>query len=261
MQSESVSKEAGEPEHRWQVLHDLEDWLETPMLVLSFIWVMLVVVELLWGASGLLEVFGTSIWLIFLLEFLLRLTLAPDKLVFLANNWLTLASLVVPAFRLFRAFRLMRVARTARSLRLVRIVGTANRGMNALRRSLGRRGLGYVLFATVFTVLLGAAGMLAFEPASEVPGGFASYADALWWTAMLLTSIGSQYWPATAEGRILCLLLSIYGFTVFGYITASFASFFVGQEARLDDGELPGPSDLRAIRDEMHLLRQQLKET
>jgi voltage-gated potassium channel len=35
--------------------------------------------------------------------------------------------------------------RLARGLRLVRIVGTANRGLNAMRRSFGRRGLGYVL--------------------------------------------------------------------------------------------------------------------
>ncbi len=67
--------------------------------------------------------------------------------------------------------------------------------------------------------------MLAFEAAAEIEGGFTSYADALWWTAMLLTSMGSEFWPKSPEGRILCLLLAFYGFAVFGYITASFASF------------------------------------
>lgn len=33
---------------------------------------------------------------------------------------------------------------------------------------------------------------------------------------MLLTTMGSEYWPQTAEGRILCLLLSVYAFAVFG---------------------------------------------
>jgi len=42
---------------------------------------------------------------------------------------------------------------------------------------------------------------------------------------MLLTSMGSEFWPKSPEGRILCLLLAFYGFAVFGYITASFASF------------------------------------
>ena len=82
--------------------------------------------------------------------------------------------------------------------------------------------------------------MLVFEPASEVEGGFTSYADALWWTAMLLTSMGSQFWPRTPEGRLLCMLLAMCGFAVFGYITASFASFFVGQEAKSDQSGIAG---------------------
>ena len=81
--------------------------------------------------------------------------------------------------------------------------------MNALRRALERRGFGYVAGLTLLVTGLGAAGMLNFEPASEVHGGFTSYADALWWTAMLLTSIGSQFWPVTTEGRVLAVLLSL----------------------------------------------------
>ena len=81
--------------------------------------------------------------------------------------------------------------------------------------------------------------MLVFEPAREVKGGFENYADALWWTAMLLTTMGSGFWPFTAEGRVLSLLLSIYGIVVFGYITASFATFFIGQEAQDQEGEVP----------------------
>ena len=47
---------------------------------------------------------------------------------------------------------------------------------------------------------------------------------------MLVTTMGSEYWPQTADGRVLCLALAIYGFAVFGYVTAALASFFVGQE-------------------------------
>ena len=64
--------------------------------------------------------------------------------------------------------------------------------MNALRRTLERRKFGYVAVLTLLVVGLGAAGMLSFEPAGQVQGGFTSYGDALWWTAMLLTSIGSR---------------------------------------------------------------------
>lgn len=246
------------PEGRWATLAALEDWLETPMLVLSFLWLLLVIFELAAGTSPLLETFGTAIWVAFLLEFALRLALAPDKLRFLGRNWLTVIALVVPAFRLVRGLRLLRLARVARGSRLVRIVGTANRGMNALRASLRRRGLGYVLTATGLVILLGAGGMLAFEPAQEVEGGFRNYGEALWWTGMLVATMGSEFWPETAEGRILCFLLALYGFAVFGYITASFASFFVGRDASAPDSETPGMADLAALREEIAALRQEL---
>lgn len=215
---------------RHAVLAGLEAWLATPMLVLSFAWLALVLYELAVGSVRLLETFGTIIWAIFVAEFAVRLAIAPDRLQFLRRNWLTVVALAVPAMRLFATLRLLRAARALRGLRLVRIVGTANRGMNALRSALSRRRLGYVVALTVLVALLGAGGMLAFEPAHEVPGGFTSYADALWWTAMLLTTMGSAFWPQTPEGRILCLLLSVYGFGVFGYITASFASILVGRD-------------------------------
>jgi voltage-gated potassium channel len=174
-----------------------------------------------------LRAVGIAIWILFIAEFLLRFGLAPEKYPFLQANVITIIALVAPAFRLFRALRLLRFVR---GVRLVRIVGTANRSLNALPKSFRRRGLGYVLGATVLITVLGAAGMLALEPARLVEGGFTSYGDALWWTVMLITTIGTDFWPRTAEGRVLAFLLAIYGLAVFGYITASFASFFIGQD-------------------------------
>jgi voltage-gated potassium channel len=250
--------DAPEAEERWRVLRDLEGWLQTPMMVLSFVWLILVIVELVWGMSRVLDVFRTAIWVIFVAEFAVRLTLAPDKREFLKRNWLTVIALLAPAFRLLRGLRLLRFARTARGFRLVRIVRTANRGMNALRASLSRRGLGYVVGLTVIVALLGAGGMLAFEPATEVKGGFTSYADALWWTSMLLTTMGSEFWPKSVEGRILCFLLALYGFAVFGYITASFASFFVERDADSPRAGTAGSADLTALRAEISALRAEL---
>jgi voltage-gated potassium channel len=242
-------------EERWAALRELEDWLRTPMLALSFAWLLLVLAELVWGTSRLFEVFGTAIWVVFLAEFALRLALAPDRGRFLRANWITVVALVVPALRMLRPLQVLRYARAARGLRLVRLVGTANRGMNSLRATMRRRGAGYAAALTAIVTLLGAGGMLAFEPAAEVEGGFAGYADALWWTAMLMTTMGSAYWPQTGEGRLLCLLLSLYAFAVFGYITASFASFFVGR----DSEEREGAPDAAALRAEMAALRAELR--
>lgn len=114
-----------------------------------------------------------------------------------------------------------------------------------------------MLLVSLAVALLGAGGMLAFEPAGEFEGSFVGYADALWWAAMLLTTMGSGYWPVNAEGRLLALLLSIYGFAVFGYITASFATFFIGQEAQDKEGKVVGVGDQPARGDRALALRAQ----
>ncbi len=241
---------------RWEVLTQFEDWLERPMLVLSFIWLSLVIVELIWTTSGVFELLGTIIWIVFIIEFVLRFALAPRKVEFLRRNPITIIALVAPVFRFLRALRFLRLSR---GLRLVRIVGTANRGFGALQKSFDRRGLGYVLSTTAVVILLGAGGMLAFEPAREVRGGFSGYADALWWTAMLVTTTGSDFWPVTPEGRVLALLLSLYGLAIFGYVAASLATFFIGQEAAAPDGDVVGAREIAALREDIALLREQLQ--
>lgn len=72
--------------------------------------------------------------------------------------------------------------------------------------------------------------MYQFELDARGGPGFQDYGTALWWTAMLLTTMGSEYWPRTPEGRILCLLLATYAFAVFGYVTAAIAAYFVGKD-------------------------------
>ncbi|MGQ0713708.1 MAG: hypothetical protein ACT4PJ_08235 [Gemmatimonadaceae bacterium] len=60
--------------------------------------------------------------------------------------------------RIARVARVLRFAPDTRGLRLVRIVTSLNRGMLALGRAMGRRGLGYAIALTVIVTLAGAAG-------------------------------------------------------------------------------------------------------
>ena len=205
------------------------------MLVLSAIWLGLVVLELTGRGSRGLEILGVAIWIVFLAEFALRWWLAPAKGAFLLHNWLTVLSLIAPAFRLFRFVRILRFARLARAgrgLRLLRVIGSANRGMNALRNGLKRRGAGYVGALTFVVTLLGAAGMQSFEGSGAAAAHFDSFGEALWWTAMLMTTLGSEAWPQTTEGRLLCVFLALYAFAVFGYLTAALASLFIDRDRK-----------------------------
>lgn len=251
--SEKIEKE------RLEILEQLERWLEVPMLVLSFVWLALFIYEVIWNLSSLPETVGTIIWAIFILDFAVKFILAPGKVDYLKSNWLTAIALLLPALRVFRivrVFRILQIARATRGLRFVRLLTTLNRGMGALGASFSRRGFGYVVGLSTIVVFGGAAGMYAFE--NEV-GGFDNYATAVWWTAMLLTSIGSDYFPKTAEGRVLCFMLALYGFAVFGYVTATLATFFVERDAgKRSEKEKPTLAELqleiRELRTEMRRL-------
>ncbi len=256
---ESPTQEALDQE-RYELLQRLNDWLETPMLLLAFAWLALLVGELVWGESRAFEVIGTIIWVVFILDFLLEFALAPHKLAYLKKNWLTVISLLVPAVRIFRILRvtrLLRLTRVGRGLRLFRLVSSLNRGMRALASNLQRRGFGYVVALTLLVLFAGAAGMYTFE--NQTPGGPRSYGEALWWTAMILTTMGSQFWPQTIEGRALCFFLALYAFAVFGYVTATLATFFVGRDAENEEAELAGSIELTTIQDDLRALREEVR--
>ena len=252
----------GEKMDRLVALAGLEAWLERPMQVLGFVWLGLLVLELTRGLSPLLTTLTTIIWVIFIIDFAIRLALAPDRSDYLRANWLSVLSLLVPALRVFRiarAVRVLRFARATRGVRLVRVVGSLNRGMRALGRTMERRGLVYAVALTVLVTLGGAAGMYAFE--SELPDGrgLDDYASALWWTAMIMTTLGSDYWPQTPEGRVLCVLLALYAFGVFGYLTASLASFFIGRDAEREDAEIAGAAAIAALRNDIAALHEEVR--
>ena len=247
---------------RFRLLRQIEQKLEMPMVLLGLAWLVLLVIDLTRGLTAGLELAGTIIWVAFLLDFALKFTLAPRKWSYVKRNWLTVIALAVPALRVFRvarAFAVLRAARAARGVRLVRVVGSLNRGMRALGATMGRRGFGYVIALTTIVTLAGAAGMYAFENANPDGRGLNDYGAALWWTAMIMTTMGSEYWPQTAEGRVLCVLLALYAFAVFGYVTATLASFFIGRDAENDETEVAGERSIQSLRAEIAALRAEIR--
>jgi voltage-gated potassium channel len=52
-----------------------------------------------------------------------------------------------------------------------------------------------------------------------------------------------------------CVFLALYAFGVFGYVTATLATYFVGREAESGEAELAGSRELTALREELIALR------
>lgn len=260
MKTDSTEHELLNAERR-ALLEKIEDALETPMLILGALWLALLVAEFALDWKGQwLDLTVWIIWAIFLFDFLLKFVLAPAKLEYLKTNWLTALSLLVPALRIFRFLRVLRIlrfARATRGFRLLRVVSSLNRGMRALGNTMGRRGFGYVALLTLLVTFVGAAGIFAFE--RDEPNGLTNYAGALWWTAMLMTTLGSEYWPQSLEGRVLCFGLSLYAFAVFGYVTATVATFFIGRDAENPEAELASAASIDELKEEIRALRAEIR--
>ena len=242
---------------RERLLVTVQKLMEGPMIFLGFVWLILLIIELVKGLNEALSIVSISIWVIFIIDFVIKLVIAPRKLSFLKANWLTAISLFVPALRLFRILRVLRFVRLFRGARLIKVVASLNRGMKSLNATMKRRGFPYVMVLTLTVILAGAAGMLAFE---NEEGSITSYAGALWWTTMVVITVGSDYWPNTTEGRMLCILLAVYGFAIFGYITATISSFFIGRDAEEKAAPIASSAEIRSLRQEVRELKDMLAE-
>jgi voltage-gated potassium channel len=266
MKSPSISSDkhaAFQPvrSEQYVVLKQIEVKLEAPMFVLSLLWACLLAVELIWGLGAWLQATVTAIWIVFLLEFAVRLVISPDRFVFLRHHWLSAFALFIPALRIFRVTRVVRLIRYGRAMRgltLARVLTAFNRGLVSLRRTMGRFGVGYLFGLTALVTILGAAGMLAFERQHD--DGLHTFGDALWFTAMMITTSGSEYWPKTTEGRVLCFLIALYAFAVFGYVTATIAALLLGRKPASADSFGPHVEALEDLRKEVALLRKEVED-
>lgn len=255
---------------RWELLHWLDRMMAGPLVVLSFVWLALLVLEFTGGNDTRLEVLFYAIWVAFILEVAVQLIIAPDRVGYLRANWLKVVALALPALRALRALtalKFLRAAGAVRSAGLLRLVTSFNRGMGALSRTLDRAHFVYFIALTLLVIVLGSAGLLFFEAppgAGRAPGtGITNYGEALWWTSMTMTTIGTDYSPVSIEGRVVAWLMALYAIGVFGYVTATIATHFLGvsegdRAAAEEDGRMD--AEVALLRAEIRALSAQLNQ-
>jgi voltage-gated potassium channel len=129
--------------------------------------------------------------------------------------------------------------------------------MKSLSATMSRRAFGYVFNMTLIITFAGAAGMYAFENPNQ---GFESYGMALWWTAMRVITAGNEFNPLTTEGRGLAFLIALFGYTILGYITATFATFFIGRDAEDKDAPVAGSDEIKELKSDIRALAKSVDE-
>jgi voltage-gated potassium channel len=215
---------------RYRLVAEIEAMLDGPATYLAIVFVIALAVEIILGAQGLavpqiLVWLQLAIWGVFIVHFLLGITISPDRGRYLRTNWLTALSLIVPFLRAFRALRAVRVLRATNSLR---VAAGFNRTARSLRGALAWSRAGYAAALAATAALLGSAALLMFE--AEAPNSqITDYAEALWWASATLTTVGAASEPVTLGGRIVALVLMLGGLVLLGYVAGVLAALLFGR--------------------------------
>jgi voltage-gated potassium channel len=215
-----------EPTGRERLAALIEDRLDIPMAVLAVIWAGLVAYELIAPARQRddLTLAGNVIWVIFIVEFAVKITVSGHPIRYLRRKWPSVLFLALP---ILRVFRVVRAVRAFRALPAARIVGSSYRAIGTARSLLGSR----LAFLSVASAVVIFAGGQLFHLAEGREGDAGSLGDGLWWAANAAISGNLVIDPVTPGGRLLGLVLQGYAVVVFASVAATLGAFFIESRA------------------------------
>ena len=204
---------------RNDLVDSIEEVTKYPLAILGIAWMVIAIVvltsDLNGSASTALVVTLFVLWAIALLEYLVRLVVAPDRRGYLKRRWVEPATVVVPPLQGWHFFGMERMS-------LLVYEGELRAESILKHHSLFR-----VLIAAAGTLFLGAWAVLLFEEKAK-GSNIHSYPDALWWAIVTVTTVGyGDRFPVTAGGRAVAVVLMLVGIGLIGVLTATVASVFV----------------------------------
>jgi voltage-gated potassium channel len=161
----------------------------------------------------------TAAWAIFLVDYLVRLSLATDKLRWFFQHIIDLAIVALPFLRPLRLLRLLVLFGA-----LQKAIGGAIRG----------RVIVYTGFSSVLLIYVASLAILDVERGQ--PGTrIINFGDAVWWSIATVTTVGyGDLSPVTTQGRVIAVLLMIGGISLVGVVTATIASWIIQRVAEED---------------------------
>lgn len=192
------------------------------------------------SVDNVLEWVNTTLYLAFLGDYLVRLTLADHRARWFFRHLADLAIVALPFLRPLRLLRLV-VLITA----VHRAAGDAIRGRVAM----------YTVGGSILLIYVASLAVLDAE--REQPGSdITSFGKALWWAITTVTTVGyGDLAPVTPTGRVVAALLMIGGISLLGIVTATLASWIVQRVAEEDTAnQAATAAQIEALRAEVRRL-------
>jgi voltage-gated potassium channel len=204
--------------------------VEYPYMILGFAYLGIFSVQVLAQPPkqiyDALEAASDVIYWIFAIDVLLRaLYLGKGFFTFVGiigfvkQNWLGLASLLLPAFRALRVLRVLIVLRGLKPF-------MANRASK----------VGLVVGVTL-PLLVYSSAISVLDAERGVDGAnIQNFPDALWWALASVTTVGyGDRFPVTEDGRYIATILMLVGIGLFSSLTALLAAWVLGENQKREE--------------------------
>ena len=187
--------------------------------------------------DGYLNILQLILWGLFAADYCIRLYLAPRRLYFITHNLMNLAIVLLPAWRIVSFLAMIHL--------------TTNRQYKRLSE-LAVKLFGYTaIFIIMFALAI-------YSVESSEPGAMIrDLPTAYWWTFTTLATVGyGDVYPITGIGRVIAVVVMLYGVGMVAVATGALASWIIEKIGGREEQEYPATkADVDDLRQEISELR------
>lgn len=202
--------------------------MATFSLIIAVILVLQLTLNLSYEMEILLTTIDFIIWVIFLIDYIVRFYKSKNKKKFFKRNLIDLIS-IIPLYSIFRVFKSLRILRIGRLARLselskiIRVLAITRRTNKNISEFMKTNNFNYTIGIAMVIVFLGSVIMSYVENIS--------LGNALWWSMVTVTTVGyGDITPITPLGKIVASILMIMGIGFIGSLTSTLSTYFIKKE-------------------------------